>query len=375
MKYFYVIFIFSLPFISFSQNLLNTSTWTVGSGSVSGFSQNGSTTENIREYGANHIGENVILWKAVPDAISSADGGWNGIGVAIDNTKKYRFSVWIKKTNSNFGTTYFGCQRGQSDTNIYPFSVLNLNNTVNTNPYFWYGDLPKLDRWYLLVGFVHGKNSTISTIEGAIYDGVTGEFVQSTHRDFKFHADTNILIHRAYLYWDTNTSDRQYFYNPRIEQVNSNTPSVSELLGLNPDSKLLFAYDNAGNQKQRFYCKFDGCTVETPPAGRASNAKIIVSNEEESIEQIDDVILLEKAISIYPNPTKGVMLLKLDFNSNITLSHSVNIFNSAGILVYEIPSNSKMQIELNISDFPTGVYLVHAHLSNGESVTKKIIKN
>lgn len=29
-----------------AQNLLDTSTWTVGSGSVSGFSQNGSTSEN-----------------------------------------------------------------------------------------------------------------------------------------------------------------------------------------------------------------------------------------------------------------------------------------------------------------------------------------
>ena len=40
-----LVFVFSAT-VTNAQNLLNTSTWTVGSGSVSGFGQNGSSSEN-----------------------------------------------------------------------------------------------------------------------------------------------------------------------------------------------------------------------------------------------------------------------------------------------------------------------------------------
>lgn len=36
--------------------------------------------------------------------------------------------------------------------------------------------------------------------------------------------------HRAYLYYDSNVSDRQYFYGPRLEEVNGNEPTISSLL-------------------------------------------------------------------------------------------------------------------------------------------------
>lgn len=208
---------------AYSQNLLNTASWTIGSGSVTGFSVNGSDSENFRELGLNHIGEEVILWKAVPDVNNDADGGWNTNQYLIDNTKTYRFSVWIKKTNSFDGTSYFGCQQWSNAADL--FSVLNLNGSFDFNPYFWSNyngnnQLPHLNRWYLLVGFIHHKDYGQTTNKGAIYDGVTGELVQNV-TDFKFHSNTTAVRHRAYLYHNTNTNDRQYFYEPRIDIVNS----------------------------------------------------------------------------------------------------------------------------------------------------------
>ena len=108
----YRVFIFFLSFIPLSaQNLLNTSTWTVGSGSVSGFSQNGATSENIREFGTDPFGNSSILWKGGNDASSNADGGWNSSYYSINNKETYRFVVWLKKTNSTDGNSYFGCQQ------------------------------------------------------------------------------------------------------------------------------------------------------------------------------------------------------------------------------------------------------------------------
>ncbi|MDO5968193.1 T9SS type A sorting domain-containing protein [Flavivirga aquimarina] len=360
----------SLQFIK-AQNLLDTSTWTIGSGTVIGFSQNGTTAENIRELGLNHVGENVILWKAVPDVSSNADGGWNSDYITIDNTKKYRLSVWIKKTNSNDGISYFGCYSNNNGNQVY-----RLDGTNNPNPYFWYGDLPKLDRWYLLIGFLHEHNTSAITSEGAIYDGVTGEFVSNTHRDFKFSSTANNLAHRSYLYYDTNTSDRQYFYEPRIELVDGNELSLNELLSLHPNSGLQFAYDNSGNQKQRFYCPDNAnCSVPTPPAGK------ITKEENTSVEEVDiqtDVAdNLEDysgQLIMYPNPTKELVNIKIK-TELLSKIEFIKIYNINSSLVKSLKINHDQNLKVDLKDMPTGVYFVHIHLNDGShSITRKIIK-
>lgn len=370
-----VLIFLSLKKTCHSQNLLNTSSWTIGSGSVPGFSANGSSAENLRELGLDHVGNQIILWKAVPDANSDSDGGWDSNYYNIDNTKSYRFSVWIKKTNSYSGVSYFGCQKWSSAMDNH--SVLGLNGNFYNNPYFWNNSngnnqLPRLDRWYLLVGFIHHKNYTQTVNQGAIYDGVTGELVQNI-TDFKFSPNTTQIRHRAYLYYNTNTSNRQYFCKPRIDLVNGSMPSINKLLSINEGSKLMFAYDNSGNQKQRFYCAI-GCSIPTPPAGRP-----YAENEEstESIVDVEELIDEDKKFEVIlsPNPTKGVALIKLNSNSDISFSHDVNIYNNAGILIGIVTSDSKKELEIDLTNLPSGIYLVHIHLSNGKSITKQIIKN
>ncbi len=356
-----------------SQNLLDTSTWTIGSGNVGGFYSNGSAAENIREYGLNHIGENVILWKAVPDASNNSDGGWNSTYKTIDNTKKYRLSVWIKKTNSNTGITYFGCQQWNYEKVTGIYNILYLNGTIRDNPYFWSGDLPKLDRWYLLVGFVHEKNSSVTANQGGIYDGITGELVQNI-TDYKFDALTNKLRHRAYLYYDTNTSDRQYFYAPRIELVNGGEYTLNQLLSLNPNSELQFAYDDSGNQKQRFYCPDSSCPTPTPPAGKSTTKKnsIVEETKIEAEEQIN----FDDQLKIYPNPTQDVVYVKIQ-PELLAKTESVKIYNTNSSLIKTLKiNNPRHNLEVDLAGKPSGVYFLHIHLNDGSpSITKKIIKN
>ena len=97
-----LVFVFSAT-VTNAQNLLNTSTWTVGSGSVSGFGQNGSTSENNREYGIGPEGTNVLLWKATPDASNNADGGWNTSYANIDHTKPIALLYGLKKQTQIVG--------------------------------------------------------------------------------------------------------------------------------------------------------------------------------------------------------------------------------------------------------------------------------
>lgn len=203
-----------------AQNLLDMSTWKIGYGSVGIFTQNGLDAENIREWGEGPQGQRAILWKAVPDGASNADGGWNTFNIAIDQEKMYRFSIWLKKTNSNSGISYFGTR-----------NVNDLDGNFLDNPYFWEGALPSLDKWYLLIGYVHGRDDPSTISMGGIYDGQTGAKVQGI-RDFRFTNQSSHTEFRTYLYCDPVTQDRQYFYAPRLEEVNGNELPLASLMGL-----------------------------------------------------------------------------------------------------------------------------------------------
>lgn len=210
-----------------SGSLVDSSVWVDdgSSGSVGDFIRNGYADENIREMGMDPYDDDSVLWKGLSNGImsldskgnlmTSADGGWYTVAYDIDNTKVYRFTVWIKKVGNNYGTTYFGL-RGYSDP------VMDLNGVPYTNPYFWSGDLPQLDTWYLLVAYAHPVGYTGTVIEGGIYDQA-GQKVLPLHRGFKFQADTTSIVHRAYLYYynsiDTSLGNAQYFWGPRMHEL------------------------------------------------------------------------------------------------------------------------------------------------------------
>ena len=218
----------------YSQNLLDMQSWTVGQGSTDVFSILGTNAENFREWGEGPGGKRAVLWRAKPDGGSDPDGGWNTAPFSIVHFNMYRFSVWLKKTNSNYGTSFFGCT-----------NVLNLDNAVNDNPYFWYGDLPELNKWYLLVGYVHGSGDNSSVSYGGIYDGISGTKVANI-QDFKFSTTATTTIHRSYLYYDPTTDDEQFFYAPRVEVVNGNEPSISTLIGQSLASDPIYFSGNVG---------------------------------------------------------------------------------------------------------------------------------
>lgn len=356
-----------------STNLLEPylTNWIVGTGSVSGFGQNGATSENSRELGRNHVGEEVVLWKASPDATSGPDGGWNSGWRPASNTTSHRFSIWIKKTNSTSGSTYFGFYANNSGS-------LKLNGSYNSNPYFFAGDLPKLNRWYLLVGYVHKSSHTGTTNTGGIYDGTTGEKVK-TLTDYKLKNTVTSLRHRSYLFYDTNTLNRQYFYKPRIDPINGNEPTIEELLKINNDSKLILSYDVAGNQTQNFYCGDPSYCA--PPAARKQEIEeiSIFSTHEENEEEdkahedenhIEDSILQDK-VQIFPNPTSGFVNLKLN-NTILKNIHSIKLYNTNSTLIKDIQPSSNIMLDL--TNMPVGVYFLHIHINGGKSITKKIIK-
>jgi hypothetical protein len=199
--------------------------WTAGTtGSSTGFGQNGDG--NSRLLDTNPYGATATVWDVSnQDATSDADGGWNSSTFDIDNTKMYRFSTWVRRKTIGNGSFYlgtYGRNSGSSNIGVYNRS----NGANNTNPYFssrgWWGSA---NTWYLVVGHIWpaGSGTGSTHPDSGIYT-VDGTKV-TTVGDFVWRPDNFKSTHRSYLYYSTNTSTNQQWWNPRVEIVD--TPSIS----------------------------------------------------------------------------------------------------------------------------------------------------
>ena len=226
--------------------------WTEGTGGTPFFNQNGATSENSREYGVAPNGNEEILWKCDDDLTSNADGGWNTDYFAIDRTKKYRYATWVKRTGSQDGRTYHGIR-----------NVAIVSGGSSSNPYFWNGDLPELDQWYLMVGVIHpatysGGNSG----ESGVYD-IQGNKVANGN-DFKWptaslsifaSAGPTTTSVRSYFYYSVDAESKQYFWNPTFEEITTSSGDVDDLISSTVsqvDIVTHYEYDGLGRQIKNY---------------------------------------------------------------------------------------------------------------------------
>lgn len=216
------------PTLIWSQtNLLDTSSWNVGNGSAPGFSAYGSSPENVRALGMSPYGNQEILWIGIPDGASNPQvGGWSTDYIPIDNTKTYRFTVWMKKKNSFEGGEVF-------KTFIYESNSINvslrLDGSFSTNPIFQASDVPMLDKWYLYVGFVHDVNFSGTSDLGGVYDPVDGSMVMGA-TDYKFASTAVSVRHLAQFYGSSNSADSLELFGPTLYEVNGQEPTLAEII-------------------------------------------------------------------------------------------------------------------------------------------------
>jgi len=213
----------------------NMSTWSAGSGGATGYSQNGNTGENERVVETDPWGNTALVWESRASGDGNADGGWNADGFAIDNTKLYRFSVWVKRTTSSGGGTfYFGtngggqCVRRLSDGQLECNPYWNCTGTSGLTQ----------NQWYLVVG--HCFPYTYSSTDGHPDTGFWtidngGQKVGSINgcnigNDCKSDSATTSLNHRTYHYYCGDNTTRLQWYDPRVDLVDGYEPKVRELL-------------------------------------------------------------------------------------------------------------------------------------------------
>lgn len=168
---------------------------------------------------------NELLWLCTPSGDGNGDGGWNTSMFTVDNTKKYRSSVWfrVKESNSSNGRFYHGLDGGNA--------IRVSDNVADTNPYWHYPTSTELNpgQWYLSVGILHeaGYTGGQSGLSG-IYD-IHGRLVYASN-DFKQVSGVTSQRQRVYHYYDSTTTQRQWMARPRWEMITGSEPSISTLV-------------------------------------------------------------------------------------------------------------------------------------------------
>ena len=239
------------------QNMLP---WQTGSGNFASsggtWLDNGTTAENIRSLLTDPFGGESVIWRAINSGANdagNADGGFHSPQVKIDPAKTYRFSLFINQKNSTNGTTYFGLNAYNASAVNTAVTYIANNNNTSTNPYFWSGDLPTLDKWYLLIAYLVPHTHTGDTIhpDSGVWDPATGKKVNISqgYYDFKFQSTHDKARIRAYQYYNTAAAnDEVHFFAPRIDLVDHTMPSVQDLLSSgNPPSEGVVYFRDSTN--------------------------------------------------------------------------------------------------------------------------------
>jgi hypothetical protein len=229
-----------MPIFYRKTNILDPYSWTTGSGGIGSFSQNGSTDENERVMGTDPFGNSSVLWETRANGSAADDGGWNHSSFSADNTKLYRMSVWVKRTSSSAGGTFYLGTNGGGQC------VIRLSDGgEECNPYWDCVGTGTFTQnvWYLVVGHVFPhfypvSNQHADTGRWVIGSGkVSGINGCNVGNDMKFGPSTTTLNHRTYHYYCGDNTTRLQFFEPRVDLCDGSEPTISDLLN-NRQAKL-----------------------------------------------------------------------------------------------------------------------------------------
>lgn len=245
-----------MPIFYRKTNILDPYSWTVGSGGIGAFGQNGSTNENERVIGTDPWGNSAVVWESRPNGSADADGGWGTGWYDVDEFSLYRWSVWVKRiTSSAGGTSYLGLYGN-------PNAVIRLDNGAQEGNPYWEcvgtGNYTQ-NVWYLLVGHCFPSNYA----GGLTKHPDSGRYTTSGRNgdvnycniggDVKWYPGTTGGYHRTYHYYCGDNTTRLQWFEPRLDKCDGSEPTISDLLN-NRQAKLestTVTVEGAGYKQQK----------------------------------------------------------------------------------------------------------------------------
>ncbi|CAB4221233.1 SGNH hydrolase-type esterase domain containing protein [uncultured Caudovirales phage] len=313
-------------------SIINYNEWIVGSGSIPGYTQNGNTNENERVFGTNPWSNTDVVWEARPTSDNQADGGWETPWFDIDNTKTYRFSVWVKRTSTAAGGYFYlgmygnnggACRMDTGDAEPNPYWDYRLTSQLTQN------------QWYLFVGHVYPATTTLTgkhpdsgyyTTAGKVGDNNGGTIGTG---DIKWGLNSTQGIHRTYLYYCDDNATRLQFYRPRVDLCDGTEPMIVALLEDN-----IVTNRNYDEQSGLF----------TVPDSFTSTS-IIVFGVGDSMQGMNDVTFtIDQPVTsltwsnkyynwqvFFPKADEYIFSLSADTSANLQLKSNIGIQSDADI--------------------------------------------
>lgn len=196
--------------------------WHTGTGNDGKYLMMGTNAENERDVAESPFNMPDVVWKCISTANSNIDGGFEAVNIPIYNTYTYRYSIWVKQMQKD-GYITFGC-----DPN-----TMEAGTEVVSDGIFWAGDVPEINKWYLLVGYINGsEDNTGAKKDSGVWDPETGRRVLNINnfKTFKYRSTDETQSYRCWQSYALGVGTEVQFWGQRMDICDNTEPSISEIL-------------------------------------------------------------------------------------------------------------------------------------------------
>lgn len=196
--------------------------WHTGTGNDGKYLMMGTNAENERDVAESPFNMPDVVWKCISTANSNIDGGFEAVNIPIYNTYTYRYSIWVKQMQKD-GYITFGCDPNTIET----------GTEVVSDGIFWAGDVPEINKWYLLVGYINGsEDNTGAKKDSGVWDPETGRRVLNINnfKTFKYRSTDETQSYRCWQSYALGVGTEVQFWGQRMDICDNSEPSISEIL-------------------------------------------------------------------------------------------------------------------------------------------------
>lgn len=196
--------------------------WHTGTGNDGKYLMMGTNAENERDVAESPFNMPDVVWKCISTANSNIDGGFEAVNIPIYNTYTYRYSIWVKQMQKD-GYITFGC-----DPN-----TMEAGTEVVSDGIFWAGDVPEINKWYLLVGYINGsEDNTGAKKDSGVWDPETGRRILNINnfKTFKYRSTDETQSYRCWQSYTLGVGTEVQFWGQRMDICDNTEPSISEIL-------------------------------------------------------------------------------------------------------------------------------------------------
>lgn len=152
-------------------------------------------------------------------------------------------------------------------------------------------------------------------------------------------------------------------FEPGSQIVSSNQSTYFAYIDNIYANDLNFEYDLSGNQIKRYL-------TLVISSGRPNSDNTTSYDIVEIVEELPESI--ETVFEVYPNPTPGPLNIKWNTQEEIK---DIQLYDLTGKEIKNYQLNKLFnRIELNISNVPSGIYMLKFITEKGKIISKKIIK-